>query len=398
MNFNSAKSILTLRYDNTQNSNLSKLKCQDIEKKENFSTEQITNQLITNLQKIIPDDYSKSITVSLSGGIDSSLMLCILKQSFPENEINAISIKFSESYDETEAAARIAHKIGVNHHVVEIDNFLEKLPDAISITGLPFWDIHWIYVVEAAKKFSNYLVSGDGGDELFGGYVFRYSKYLSKINSTSSVDEKIIAYLSCHERDHIPEQDNIFTKKVDFVWNDIYDILRPYFDNSLSPIEQVFLADYNGKLLYNFSPIANNINNYFNLKSLRPILDSNLIKIATHIPSQQKYDFESNVGKIPLRKILLNLKKDHLIQKEKLGFSVNPINLWISYGFELCENYLNNSRLVSDKWINPIWIKKHLKKQLSDIRYINKFFGLLAFEIWYRLFITKEINSNLKLT
>ena len=144
MNFNSAKSILTLRYDNTQNSNLLKLNWKDIEKKENFSTEQITNQLIINLKKIIPDDYSKSITVSLSGGIDSSLMLCILKQSFPENEINAISIKFSESYDETEAAARIAHKIGVNHHIVEIDNFLEKLPDAISITGLPFWDIHWI--------------------------------------------------------------------------------------------------------------------------------------------------------------------------------------------------------------------------------------------------------------
>ena len=88
MNFNSAKSILTLRYDNNQNSNLSKLKWQDIEKKENFSTEQITNQLIINLKKIIPDDYSKSITVSLSGGIDSSLMLCILKQSFPENEIS----------------------------------------------------------------------------------------------------------------------------------------------------------------------------------------------------------------------------------------------------------------------------------------------------------------------
>ena len=51
MNFNSAKSILTLRYDNTQNSNLLKLNWKDIEKKENFSTEQITNQLIINLKK-----------------------------------------------------------------------------------------------------------------------------------------------------------------------------------------------------------------------------------------------------------------------------------------------------------------------------------------------------------
>jgi len=384
MNFNSAKSILTLRYDDTQNSNLSKLKWQDIEKKENFSTEQITNQLITNLQKIIPDDYSKSITVSLSGGIDSSLMLCILKQSFPENEINAISIKFSESYDETEAAARIAHKIGVNHHIVEIDNFLEKLPDAISITGLPFWDIHWIYVVEAAKKFSNYLVSGDGGDELFGGYVFRYSKFLSKITSTSTVEEKIIAYLSCHERDHIPEQDNIFTKKVDFVWNDIYDILRPYFDNSLSPIEQVFLADYNGKLSHNFSIINNKIAKNYDIIPVTPILSEEIIQRSMRMSTNEKYDHKQNIGKLPLRKILKIFGIEDLILKEKLGFSVNTENLWKNYGFDMTKKYLIDGKLVQDEIINNNWLHSNIFKTDIDVRHINKFLGLLAFEIWYR--------------
>ena len=78
-------------------------------------------------------------------------------QSFPDNEIDAISIKFSDRQDETETASKIAKKIGVNHHVIEIDNFLQKLPMAISITGLPFWDIHWIYVAEQAKFFSDYF-------------------------------------------------------------------------------------------------------------------------------------------------------------------------------------------------------------------------------------------------
>jgi len=340
--------------------------------------------LITNLQKIIPDDYSKSITVSLSGGIDSSLMLCILKQSFPENEINAISIKFSESYDETEAAARIAHKIGVNHHIVEIDNFLEKLPDAISITGLPFWDIHWIYVVEAAKKFSNYLVSGDGGDELFGGYVFRYSKFLSKITSTSTVEEKIIAYLSCHERDHIPEQDNIFTKKVDFVWNDIYDILRPYFDNSLSPIEQVFLADYNGKLSHNFSIINNKIAKNYDIIPVTPILSEEIIQRSMRMSTNEKYDHKQNIGKLPLRKILKIFGIEDLILKEKLGFSVNTENLWKNYGFDMTKKYLIDGKLVQDEIINNNWLHSNIFKTDIDVRHINKFLGLLAFEIWYR--------------
>ena len=221
MNLNSIKSILTLRYDYTQTPLLPKLTWKDLEKKEYFSPEEILQQYISNLKKQIPTDYSKPISISLSGGVDSSLTLCLLKQIFPDNQIDAISIKFRDSPDETETASKIAKRIGVDHHVIEIDNFLEKLPNAISITKLPFWDIHWLYVVEKAKNFSNYLVSGDGGDELLGGYVFRYSKFLSKIHPNSTVDDKIRAYLSCHERDHVPEQELIFDKKMQFNWKDI---------------------------------------------------------------------------------------------------------------------------------------------------------------------------------
>ena len=52
MNFNSAKSILTLRYDYTQNSNLPKLKWNDLKKKENFSTKDLISDLL--IEKILP--------------------------------------------------------------------------------------------------------------------------------------------------------------------------------------------------------------------------------------------------------------------------------------------------------------------------------------------------------
>ena len=386
MNLDSIKSILTLRYDNTQTPILPKLTSRDLIKKENFSIENIHSQLISYLQKQIPNDYSKPISISLSGGVDSSLLLCILKESFPDNQIDAISIKFSDSVDETETASQIAKKVGVNHHIVEVDNYLEKLSDAISITKLPFWDIHWYYIVENAKHFSNYLVSGDGGDELFGGYIFRYSKFLSKIHPNSTVNDKIQAYLSCHERDHVPDQDDIFTKKMEFNWQVIYDKLVPFFDNELSPLEQVFLADYNGKLLYNFSIVNNSLAKSFNIQSITPLLFPELIQKSMKINSTQKYDSLSNVGKLPLRKILEKFGINDLILKQKQGFSVNTKNLWKNYGLTMANDYLSDAKIIQDGWVNKNWIQSNLNDQNIDIRHINKLLGLLAFEIWYRQF------------
>jgi len=388
MNINSIKSILTLRYDYTQIPTLQRLTWEDLEQKKEFSVEDITNQLTSHLYKQIPENYSGPISISLSGGIDSSLALCLLKQNFPENQIDAISIKFSDSIDETETAAIIAKEVGVDHHIIEIDNFLEKLSDAISITKLPFWDIHWIYVAENAKNFSNYLVSGDGGDELFGGYIFRYVKFMSKIDSNSSPKDKIQAYLSCHERDHVPEQELIFDKKMQFNWKDIYDKLYPFFNNPLHPIEQVFLADYNGKLLYNFSIINNSIAKYFNLNSVTPLLSHNIIQKSMKIPLTQKLDYVSNIGKLPLRKILKKFGIEELILKQKQGFSVNTENLWKNYGFEMAKEYLSDAKIIQDGWVKEDWIKSNLNDNHIDIRHINKLFGLLAFEIWYRKFST----------
>ena len=218
----------------------------------------------------------------------------------------------------------------------------------------------------------------------FGGYVFRYSKFLSKIKPNSSLDDKIQAYLSCHERDHVPEQDSIFEKKIGFNWQDIYDKISPFFDNPLSPIEQVFLADYNGKLLYNFSIVNNALAKNLNIQSVTPMLSPEIIQKSMKIPLNQKYDVSSNVGKLPLRKILKKFGIEELILKQKLGFSVNTENLWKNYGLSMAKDYLIDGKIIQDGWINKDWIQSNLNNQNIDTRHINKLLGLLSFEIWYR--------------
>ena len=386
--------ILTLRYDPSISPNLPIKTWKDFQSNnEPVNIELVEKLLLDNISKKIESLNAKKLCIALSGGVDSTLILSLIRKSNPDIHIDAISIKFANSIDETYAAKKIAEKFEADHHVVYLENYLSELPNAISQIRMPFWDLHWYYVAKKSQSLSNILASGDGGDEIFSGYTFRYEKFLYMTTTDSTPLEKVKAYLSCHERDRVPDQDYLFAKKSNFSWNSIYDLLLPYFDNPLPRLEQVYLADYNGKLLYNFNPVNSRIAKSFDLQILAPLLNNDIISYGLKLSSDYKYDETGNLGKLPLRKLLEKNNAESLVSKEKLGFNVNTINLWKSYGFDLSKNYLSDARIVKDNLINPDWITKHLTKDLQDVKYVNKFLGLLAFEIWYRLFITKEISN-----
>ena len=391
----SITNVLTLRYDPSIIPNLPTKTWNNFKPLvEKPSIEFIEKLIEKTLQKQLDISSIKKICIALSGGIDSTLILTLIKKTIPDIKVDAISIKFANSIDETENASKIAAKLEANHHIIYVENYLRELPKAISIIKLPFWDLHWYYVVKKSQSLSKHLASGDGGDELFGGYTFRYKKFLSLINANSTPLEKTKAYLACHERDRVPDQEKLFGKKSKFSWESIYQTLIDYFDNPLSPIEQVFLADYNGKLLYNFNPINTKILNHFDVKSISPLLSDDMISHALSIPFQYKYDGTKDIGKLSLRKLLSKYRMEKLIQNEKLGFNVNTVNLWKSLGQSLCQEYLIDSEITKDGWINKEWITKYIHRTDLDVKYVNKFLGLLAFEIWYRLFVTKDMSAN----
>jgi len=398
INPSSLVNILTLRYDPSIKPNLPPKNSKDFLASDNHTDIQYFENLICNeIENKLKNLDEKKLSIALSGGVDSTLVLTLLRKIRPEIKLHAVSIKFANSVDETPAASKIAERFNAEHHIVNLENYLSELPKAISIVRLPFWDLHWYYVVKKSSTLSRTLLSGDGGDELFAGYTFRYSKFLSLTSDNSTPLEKVKAYLECHERDRVPDQAEIFTKKCNFSWDSIYNRLLPFFDNELDRINQVCLADYNGKLLYNFSPINSRIINAFDMNLLTPLLSEELLSIAPHIPIKQRYDEENNIGKLPLRKLIEKHNVSSLISTEKLGFNVNTLNLWKSHGHDLCKEFFDNSRLVEANLINKEWITKHIDDLDINIKYVNKFLGLLACEIWYRIFITKEMNENNKL-
>jgi asparagine synthase (glutamine-hydrolysing) len=395
LNTRSINAILTLRYNPFQTPIIPKLGHGNfLTTNHELSIDYVENIIISTIKKTI-SEKNKKITIALSGGVDSTLLAAILKKNFPEADIEALSIKFAESVDETPIASSIAEYLDIKHRIVDLENYLIELPKAISIIKVPHWDLHWYHVVKNMSQNSEYLLSGDGGDELFGGYVFRYKKYLSLVNSKSLPTEKIKAYLSCHERDWVPDQEALFSKKSQFSWDVIYDKLMPYFDNSLDLLNQVFLADFNGKLLFNWLPIYSKLYEHFNVKPITPLLSEDLIRYCTHAPIETKYDQSTNIGKLLLRKLLSKYQVDNFVPKEKLGFSASTINLWKFFGKKLCQNYLKDARITAAGYINQSWLDKWLVKNDDiQVRYVNKFMGLLAFEIWYRLFVTKDMSAN----
>ena len=125
--------ILTLRYDPTLTPNLPKKSWKDFEtNNESPNLEKIENIISNDISSKLKICNPKKICIALSGGVDSTLILAQIRKLNPDLEIDAISIKFANSIDETPTAAKIAEKFEANHNIINLDNYLSELPKANS--------------------------------------------------------------------------------------------------------------------------------------------------------------------------------------------------------------------------------------------------------------------------
>jgi asparagine synthase (glutamine-hydrolysing) len=350
---------------------------------------------------IIEKDLSrmkfKDASVLLSGGVDSVLTLAMLRSFRPDAKLSCVSMGFGDDDDEISAAREIARAHDCDFYELVEDDVLADLPKLVGIAREPRWNLYQFHAIELARSKSRLVFSGDGGDELFGGYTFRYQKFLSLLPKKAGWKERAAFYLQCHERDWVPNQERLFGPRVKFSWARIHGLLRKSFDNRLEPLDQVFLADFNGKLLHDWMPANSAFEKFLDAKIASLFLSSDMVRFASHVPWRLKYCPDTATGKIPLRAIL----KRHNVQSEpvKKGFSVNTALLWQRRGKEIAGQYVNSdSEVVRAGVISREWIEGAQPKLASlDVRYINKMLGLLALEVWWRLYVSKTIKSTVRL-
>ena len=159
----------------------------------------ITNQSVTERRYFSPDDSSADassaeavdrtrdhirravkqqlvsdvpVGVFLSGGVDSSIVAACARKIGP---VITFSIEFGDpQYDETKFAVAVSKHLGTEHHVFRVTpNAAEDLPKLAAVFGTPFGDSSSLpthYLAREARRHVKVALSGDGGDELFGGY------------------------------------------------------------------------------------------------------------------------------------------------------------------------------------------------------------------------------------
>ncbi|AIF84218.1 asparagine synthase (glutamine-hydrolyzing) [Candidatus Nitrososphaera evergladensis SR1] len=401
VDYDAIANILTLRYNPRRSPPKRPLAASD------FAPSKVDDNVESQILKIIESDLArikeKRVSVLLSGGVDSVLTLAVLRKFRPDINVSCVSMGFGEDDDEVSAARNIAEAYGCDFCALVLDDVLSGLPRLIKIAREPRWNLYQAYAFEACKEKT--IFSGDGGDELFAGYTFRYQKYLSLFSQKKNGwKEKAKLYVSCHERDWVPDQEKVFGPKVRFSWDKIYGLVKRYFSNNgLDPLDQVFLADWNGKLLFDWLPANLAFSKAFEIKIQSLFLSDRMTKFATHLPWRIKYDQDSATGKLPLRAIL---KGERLrVEPVKKGFSANAVSLWKKRGQEIVKQYVNNSgdsETVRAGVINGDWVQKTTEKLLQaqeepDIRYVNKMLAVLALEVWWRLFVSKTLKGNEKL-
>jgi asparagine synthase (glutamine-hydrolysing) len=308
----------------------------------------------------------------LSGGIDSSLV-CAIAQSQSTSRLKTFTIGFAErEFDEAEFAAKIAAHLGTEHTTLYVDtgHLLHIVPQLATIYDEPFADSSQIptaLLSNLIRKHVTVALSGDGADELFGGYT-RYIKTLdawSRVGKlrpsarclmADAIDRMLrvrrVGPLGLVERgSHRPWSRNQvrlsrlghmlrassfdeFYVAQNCIWN-MEDIpargiprngaMAPSFTVS-DPLYQMRRIDFESYLPDDILVKVDRASMKSSLEVRAPYLDHKIIEFAMGLPNNVL--FSHGAGKFILRELLASFVPPHLFERPKKGFSV-PLGQWM---------------------------------------------------------------------
>ncbi|HHS14084.1 MAG TPA: asparagine synthase (glutamine-hydrolyzing) [bacterium] len=370
----------------------------------------------------------------LSGGIDSSVMVGAMAGYSPE-PVKTFSIGFKESsYNELSYARAVSRKYGTEHHefILEADALAltEKL---IRHLDEPFGDfsIFPTYLVSRmARKFVKVSLSGDGGDELFGGYdtyraqLFdrRFYHRLPRVLKRKLI-EKIVMGLRPTEQKKgwinssrryvqgtlLPKELGhvrwmVFLDQAEreaFFLRDIHEAMHPnpydFIDKyrtaatHVGEVSRAGFVDVNTYLVDNILVKVDRMSMAASLEARVPYLDHRLVELAFRLPPHLKMrGFDT---KVLLKKAFWSSLPPEVQKRGKQGFSI-PIKNWIRAELKpMMLDLLCESRLRRQGLFNAVFIQNLIGEHLSGSHnHSHKLWSLMVFQQWMDSYGKTERN------
>lgn len=362
--------------------------------------------------------------VFLSGGLDSSI-LCLLASRATSGKIDTFSIGFPDNrYDERDYARCVSEHLGTNHHFLEVNpQDFERLPTIVKSYEEPYADssmLPTLLLSEFTKKRVTVALSGDGADELFGGY-YRY-QIMHKMRNLDSVPmlarkgvKKILDLIlpSMQEERSAIGKIRRIVNLLDKQGLEKYIALTSRFPLSLKqllydePMHEFLGHGYPqmlaGKTRMNcdlsFVDQVNemDLSNYLNddilvkvdrasmavgLEVRSPFLDPMVVAFALSLPYNWKQ--KGKERKRLLTDTFAQKLPRQITTRPKMGFGV-PIGSWMRHEWKnqitdhlLHGDLVNKHSLITPKGMNAL-LNKHFAGQ-GDFSY--PLFSLLMLELW----------------
>lgn len=369
----------------------------------------------------------------LSGGVDSSIVVALMQEQ-SSRPVRSFSIGFGErDYDETVYARAVARHLGTDHTELYVSSSMAMavIPRLPQLYDEPFSDASQIptfLVSQMTREHVTVALSGDGGDELFGGYT----RYLWAMNI-----RRIFKLMPRTGRTLLAK---VLNRLKPQTWDELFRILRPVIPANLKQkmsgdkikkLADVIVAKspelmYQNLLAQWHSPenvviggnepptTPNDQNNWPNvndflhfmmyrdlvgympddiltkvdrasmgvgLEARVPFLDHRVVEFAWQIPSSQK--IRGKHGKWLLKEVLYRHVPRELIERPKMGFAI-PIADWLRGPLrDWGEDLLAENRLRREGFFNPVLVRQVWDEHMSGTRkWQYRLWAVLMFQAW----------------
>ncbi len=360
----------------------------------------------------------------LSGGLDSSVVVALMQQVAPER-VKTFTIGFEEEdFTEVEHARQVARHLGTEHHELVVKaHALELLPTLIWQMDEPHADASMIpmyYLAQMARRHVTVSLSGDGGDETFGGYsTYAWARRYAALDFLPAALRRGLARPAGWMHPDHPLGRKLRRVAMDVGARHLHvEATFPPLELAamLTPELRAAVADYDAGatpraihraaaaglgeipallpldaqtyLVDDVMAKVDRTTMIHSLESREPLLDHPLQEFAARIPFHLK--LRGNVGKWILRECARPLLPPEIVARGKQGFGV-PLVHWFGGGFSrLAREVLLDPVTRRRGWLDTAAIERQLGDSGSrDERRTRQTWVLVCLELWARTYLDR---------